>query len=310
MKNKRISLVAMLILVASSVLAQQHIQRAFDALRQSKNQKETWTKQSVEKNPYTGLMEGMADVYDFVIENPKQSQGERLISDILKAFEQDEPAAYSISRGSHGGSEKYVSLAVGNSNTGGVAIGLISGSSHVYACFLDPQDSLRRYRYAYALEWVNDDAVIKGRIAKTYATTQKYRQANSTQRRTITINGNNVTASSWDSSFNLGSQKMDSETWLSEFITYKNLFLKTPNGTSGNAYATLIYKLCKNASSLDDVEKNIIVAEILKLKSKAKDEFIQQLFDMAIERLKKDLSRYEILRNMPYAVVCGKGWSA
>lgn len=78
-----------------------------------------------------------------------------------------------------------------------------------------------------------------------------------------------------------------SETWLSEFNTYKNHFLKNTEGAAANSYATQIYKLCKNAKSLEDVEKNIVTTEIVKLKKKTKDDFIQQLFDMSIERLKK-----------------------
>jgi hypothetical protein len=83
------------------------------------------------------------------------------------------------------------------------------------------------------------------------------------------------------------SSEKTSEVWLTEFNTYKNLFLKNPNGAAANSYATQIYKLCKNAKSLEDVEKNMVATEITKLKKKTNDEFIQQLFDMSIERLKK-----------------------
>jgi hypothetical protein len=181
---------------------------------------------------------------------------------------------------------------VGNSNKGGVAIGLMQGSKWIYACFLDPEDSLRQHRYAYALEWVDDGDKIRGRIAKTYATTLKFRQSRH-QSRTITVNGKNIKMSG--SGFSSGdgftwsgfSSEKTSEVWLTEFNTYKNLFLKNPNGTAANSYATQIYKLCKNAKSLEDVEKNMVTTEITKLKKKTNDEFIQQLFDMSIERLKK-----------------------
>ena len=82
-------------------------------------------------------------------------------------------------------------------------------------------------------------------------------------------------------------REMSSETWLSEFNTFKNLFQKNPNGTAASHYATQIYGLCKNANSLEGVEKNMVAAEIKKLKAKSTDDFIQQLFDMSIERLKK-----------------------
>ena len=213
------------------------------------------------------------------------------MDDIRKAFRQDEPQAYNVSSGTRGNSEDYVSLAVGNSNKGGVAIGLMQGSQWIYACFLDPEDSLRQHRYAYALEWVDDGDKMRGRIAKTYATTQKFRQSRH-QSKTITVNGNNIKLSGSGISSGDGftwsgfSSEKSSEVWLTEFNTFKNLFLKNPNGTAANSYATQIYKLCKNAKSLEDVEKNMVATEILKLRKKTNDEFIEQLFDMSIERLK------------------------
>ncbi|MBQ4387276.1 MAG: hypothetical protein II822_06715 [Prevotella sp.] len=285
MKSKKLLVAAVLMLTATAALAQQHIQEAFDALRQDKVQKEIWSKHSVEKDPDTGLMEGLEDTYDFLIVEPSRR---RLVENIQKAFRQDEGKAYSVSSGTHGNAENFVSLAVGDSNKGGVAIGLMNGSNWIYACFLDPDDSLRRYRYAYALEWVDDGDKLRGRIAKTYATTQKYRQGNATSRRAITLNGNALQVlEGLGSSFSFSTSEKSSETWLTEFNTYKNLFLRHPEGTAANSYVTQIYKLCKDAKSLEDVEKNMIATEIEKLKKKTKDEFIQQLFDMSIERLKK-----------------------
>lgn len=285
MKSKKLLVAAVLMLTATAALAQQHIQEAFDALRQDKVQKEIWSKHSVEKDPDTGLMEGLEDTYDFLIVEPSRR---RLVENIQKAFRQDEGKAYSVSSGTHGNAENFVSLAVGDSNKGGVAIGLMNGSNWIYACFLDPDDSLRRYRYAYALEWVDDGDKLRGRIAKTYATTQKYRQGNTMSRRAITLNGNALQVlEGLGSSFSFSTSEKSSETWLTEFNTYKNLFLRHPEGTAANSYVTQIYKLCKDAKSLEDVEKNMIATEIEKLKKNTKDEFIQQLFDMSIERLKK-----------------------
>lgn len=289
MKSKSIFIAGLLMLLPAVSMAQENIQRAFDALRQSKDIREVSARHSLDKDPDTGLMEGLEDTYDFMITNPK---ARHLVDDIRKAFQQDEPQAYNVSSGSHGNSEDYVSLAVGNSNKGGVAIGLMQGAKWIYACFLDPEDSLRQHRYAYALEWVDDGDKIRGRIAKTYATTLKFRQSRH-QSRTITVNGKNIKMSG--SGFSSGdgftwsgfSSEKTSEVWLTEFNTYKNLFLKNPNGAAANSYATQIYKLCKNAKSLEDAEKNMVATEITKLKKKTNDEFIQQLFDMSIERLKK-----------------------
>jgi len=288
MKSKSIFIAGLLMLLPAVSMAQENIQRAFDALRQSKDIKEVSARHSLDKDPDTGMMEGLEDTYDFMITNPK---ARHLVDGIRKAFQLDEAQAYNVSSGSHGNSEDYVALAVGNSNKGGVAIGLMQGSQWIYACFLDPEDSLRQHRYAYALEWVDDGDKIRGRIAKTYATTQKFRQSRH-QSSTITVNGNNIKLSG--SGFSSGdgvtwsgfSSEKTSEVWLTEFNTYKNLFLKNPNGAAANSYATQIYKLCKNAKSLEDVEKNMVATEIVKLRKKTNDEFIKQLFDMSIERLK------------------------
>lgn len=278
MKSKNILITGLLMLLPSAVLAQQHIQQAFDALRNS-NIKEVSSRHSIEKDPDLETMEGLEDTYDFELTD---NRDKRLIDNIRKAFEQDEARAYSVSTGSNGNSEDFVSLAVGDSNKGGVAIGLIKDSKWIYACFLDPNDTLRQHRYAYALEWAENGNKIRGRIVKTYATTLKFRQEKK-QSRTITVNGTNFAFGSFFSD----SDSKPSETWLSEFNTYKNHFLKNPDGNAANTYATQIYRLCKNAKSLEDVEKNIVATEIVKLKKNAKDEFIQQLFDMSIERLKK-----------------------
>lgn len=278
MKSKNILITGLLMLLPSAVLAQQHIQQAFDALRNS-NIKEISSRHSVEKDPDLGTMEGLEDTYDFELTD---NRDKRLIDNIRKAFELDEAHAYSVSTGSNGNSEDFVSLAVGDSNKGGVAIGLIKDSKWIYSCFLDPNDTLRQHRYAYALEWAENGNKIRGRIVKTYATTLKFRQEKK-QSRTITVNGNNFAFGSFFSN----ADTKPSETWLSEFNTYKNLFLKNPDGNAANSYATQIYRLCKDTKSLEDVEKNIVATEIVKLKKKTKDEFIQQLFDMSIERLKK-----------------------
>ena len=281
MKSKNIVIVGFMLFMPTAITAQEHIQKAFDALRSSKNQEEVNAKHSLEKDPDTGMMEGLEDTYEFLITD---SKAKHLVDDIRKAFEQDEHHAYNVSSGTLGNSENYVSLKVGDSNQGGVALGLMNGSRWIYACFLDPDDTLRQHRYAYALEWVEENHKIKGKIIKTYATTQKFRKSKAMQSRIITIDGNSF---SFGPNFPFDSDSKSSETWLTEFNTFKNLFLRRPNGTAANSYATQIYKLCKDAESLDDVEKTMVSAEIAKLKNKTSDEFIQQLFDMSIERLKK-----------------------
>ena len=282
MKSKNLILSAILMAVSSTVMAQENIQKAFDALRQSKGQEETYTNHFLERDPDTGLMEGMSDEYEFKI---AEKANKHLITAIRQAFDKDEQAAYSVSTGSHGGAESYTSLAVGNGNKG-VGIGLMKDSKWIYACFLDPDDTLRIHRYAYALEWVEKkDGSITGRIVKTYATTQKYRQKKTTS--SFVINGKKIDLSGGLGTLNATLGRNDSEIWINSFNNLRTLFMKKSEGPAANSWVTQIYGLCNDAGSLDEAEKNMVIKEIQKLKTKTNDEFIKELFDMSIERLKK-----------------------
>ena len=283
MKSKNLILSAILMAVSSTVMAQENIQKAFDALKQSKGQEETYTNHFLEKDPETGLMEGMSDEYEFKITD---AANKHLITAIRQAFNKDEQAAYSVSTGSHGGAESYTSLAVGNGNKGGIAIGLMNDSKWIYACFLDPDDTLRIHRYAYALEWVEKkDGSITGRIVKTYATTQKYRQKKTIS--SFVINGKKMDFTGALGTLNATLGSNDLESWLNKFNNLRTLFLKKSEGPAANSWVTQIYGLCNDAGSLDEAEKNMVIKEIQKLKTKTNDEFIKELFDMSIERLKK-----------------------
>ena len=295
MKSKNLMVAMILMLSATTANAQQNIQKAFDALL-NENIVETKTQHSLEKDPDTGKKTAQADVYDFVVTDPSVLC---YVKDIQKAFEKDKEAAYQYRTVSHPGSD-YMSLAVGDGKSQSVAIGKMKGSNYIYACFLDKDDPEKKYRYAYALEWLEKDNKTQVRLAITYATTQEYRKKHSKIKKII-VNGNEISLDGNGISFDKGfpfdsmfsgdsifiSGEKSSETWLSEFNTYKNLFLKKPNSTATSHYATYIYKLCKKSKTLDNAEKKIVAKEIMKLKSKTDDEFIQNLFDMSIERLKK-----------------------
>ena len=138
---------------------------------------------------------------------------------------------------------------------------------------------MRRYRYAYGFEWAEEDGKIKGRLAKTYATTLKYRESQHSMQTNVFTFSKSMPVEE--------QEQLSSERWLTKFNYYKNLFLKKPEGAASSAFVMQIYKICKDAKSLDDAEKNMVCTEIDRIKKKTKDEFIQQLFDMSIERLKK-----------------------
>ena len=301
MKSKSLILTVMLTALPSVLLAQQNIQKAFDALL-NENIVEIKTQHTLERDPETGKKKAQMDIYDFEVANPT---GISRIKDIQRAFDKDKEAAYELRSGDHAGNN-YPTLAVGDGRSQAVAVGKIKGSNYIYALFIDKDDPEKIYRYAYALEWVEKDKKTQVRLAITYATTLQYRNSKR-QTRTFIVNGEKirVDGNSFSNSFSLGNgfpfdnssvfdsdsisfnRERSSEGWLSEFNTYKRLYQNNPDGAAANYYATYIYKLCKKADCLEDGEKQLVATEIKRLKAKTKDEFIQQLFDMSIERLKK-----------------------
>lgn len=297
MKSRSLILTAMLTALPSVLLAQQNIQKAFDALL-NENIVEIKTQHTLERDPETGKKKAQMDIYDFEVANPT---GISRVRDIQRAFDKDKEDAYELRSGDHAGND-YHRLAVGDGKSYSVAIGRIKGSNYIYALFLDKDDSEKIYRYAYALEWVEKDKKTQVRLAITYATTLQYRNSKR-QTRTFIVNGEKVrvdgnsfslsnglpfgNSSIFDSDSTFFNHERSSESWLSEFNTYKRLYQRNPDGSAANYYATYIYKLCKKADCLEDGEKQLVATEIKRLKAKTKDEFIQQLFDMSIERLKK-----------------------
>ena len=287
----------MLTALPSVLLAQQNIQKAFDALL-NENIVEIKTQHTLERDPETGKKKAQMDIYDFEVANPT---GISRVRDIQRAFDKDKEDAYELRSGDHAGND-YHRLAVGDGKSYSVAVGRIKGSNYIYALFLDKDDPEKIYRYAYALEWVEKDKKTQVRLAITYATTLQYRNSKR-QTRTFIVNGEEVrvdgnsfslsngfpfgNSSVFDRDSTFFNQERSSESWLSEFNTYKRLYQRNPDGSAANYYATYIYKLCKKADSLEDGEKQLVATEIKRLKAKTKDEFIQQLFDMSIERLKK-----------------------
>lgn len=294
MKSKNIILAALLTAMPSAMTAQENIQKAFEALLNDKIV-ETKTQHSLERDPETGQKSAQADVYDFVVTNASALSR---IKDIERAFDKDKNAAYQIRSGNGNAGRNNVSLAVGNNRSQSVSIGSMKGSNYIYACFLDPDDAEKKYRYAYAMEWLDKGQKTQVRLVITYATTQKYREKNSTRRRIIingqeiNVDGGNFSGFSLDNSSvfvndSVYSLQRTNGGWLTQFNIYKNRFLNNPEGIAANTYVTQIYNLCKKADALDDDEKELVADELKRMKTKTDDELIQKLFDMSIERLKK-----------------------
>ena len=317
MKSKYFILAAMLLAMPSTMMAQQNIQKAFDALLNDKIS-ESKTQHIFERDPESGRKSAQADVYDFVITTP--SALERL-KDIRKAFDKDKEAAYSLNSGSRKSIEQAdndeglfgvidalrniapITLAVGDGSSQSVSIGTMQGSNYIYACFADKDDPDKKYRYAYAMEWLEKSKKTQVRLAVTYALRPEARSGKKhrTHVSSFKVNGNDVNMKDLDKfienafssnlvydldSANVTFQKTP-ESWLSEFNNYKRLFIKNPDGNTATHYATSIYKLCKNANMLDADEKKLVMKELEKMGGTAKDELIQNVFEMSIKKLKE-----------------------
>ena len=332
MKSKYFFLAVMLLAMPSTMLAQQNIQKAFDALLSDKIT-ENKTRHVLDRDPATGRMTALADVYDFTISS--NSALERL-NDIRKAFDKDKKDAYSVNSGirDKGGEDAEiesfesifesigltpVTLFVGDGRHQSVSIGSMKGSEYIYACFADKDDPENKYRYAYALEWVKKEKKTKVRLAVTYALRPEARDYSKGQKKhqvsRVIVNGKDVTSGSYttpndDGTISLNrifingkeynnsdfasvndslmfNREKTPESWLSEFNAYKRLFLKNPDGATATHYATSIYSLCKKSAMLEPEEKKIVVNELTKLKEKATDELIQNVFAMCIKKLKE-----------------------
>ena len=329
MKSKYFILAAMLLAMPSTMMAQQNIQKAFDALLSDKIT-ENKTRHVLDRDPESGRMTALADVYDFTITS---SSALSRLKDVRKAFETDKKEAYSVNSGLREkgfgdvDTESFsnlfesigfspVTLFVGDGRHQSVAIGAMDGSEYIYACFADKDDPDHRYRYAYAMEWVEKAKKTKVRLAVTYALRPEARDAKpkKTNVSRVIVNGKDVTNESFTSGGGDGKLinrvyingkeykggdiegvNVDSlmsnraktpESWLSEFNTYKRLFLKNPDGATATHYATSIYSLCKKSAMLESEEKKLVVSELTKLKEKTTDELIQNIFQMCIKKLK------------------------
>ena len=305
MKSKSLILSAMLIAMPSALMAQQNIQKAFDALLKQKQVIKVVAHHDMEKDPETGVKKGQADVYDFTL--PAGNPWRQLVLDIEDAIHKDSENAYSVSSSENNKGVNYVTLVVGDGSSESVAIGKIPGSKYMYACFLDKKDPAKQYRYAYAVEWAEGEDGIKGRIATTYGTTQKYREQSENGKKrikssTITINRNPLSKDKMFEMIGNNAQRFtikldavdtlatNSQEWLSQFSTARTMYgkyLAEHNPTLTNVFANNIYNLCKKADVLDADEKKIVISEIARLRDATADEYTKNLLVLSIKKLRQ-----------------------
>lgn len=319
-----------------SVSAQQYLPEAFSAFVDNIDIAVV-PQLTLERNPETGRKTSECDIYAFTLPASSRSA----LDDVLAAFDRDSEQAYDVASSQaqvmpvpdyktfSKEAKKYVKaykrakkrspqpgfvqtrrvrIGVGDGTAGGVDIGE-QGRQYVYACFTDKQDTTNTYRYAYAVEWGEDDGIISGRLVKTYAVRADKRKKTFSgvdfdNVRNISEYVSNVLRdvdfSGLDSLVRLKPGngdfkhfgvhvvgKDDAAGWLSKFNLYKNKYLESPTSSSASFYATSIYELCKRVDCLSPTEKALVREQLKKLFDCTEDDFILTLFMEAIGNLKE-----------------------
>lgn len=267
--------IAMLPLCA---MAQTNVRKAFDKLIQNSDFISTES-HSIEKDAKTGIKESQCDIYNFTL--PASKIG--LIDNIRKAFKADEPFAYTTSSGVAGNGGNTISLAVGNGDSSGVYVNP-TGYNYIYSCYLAPEseDASGNYRYAYSMNWKENDGIVTGTLTVTYATTLKYRQSMSRNNNAgfiYRINNTEV------------SQEPDTSTWFGKFMSYLQAMMATESPKVRQALATKIYEHTKSTQKSNEIKKEDkdTAREILKgviSEKRTYDSVTKQLLNSALVNIK------------------------
>lgn len=290
MKNNKIMAVGIIMMLPLASMAQENIKKAFDAIIND-NSLEISTTHKLNKDPETGKKKGQLDVYEFTIPIAKK----QMVKDVERAFDKDMDKAYTVNSGNPGKTEyDYASLAVGGGSS--YMLGAIKGSRYIYALFMDPMDEEKIYRYAYVMEWKEGKSEIEGKLVVTYATTAQYRSKSNEDNMMDRVEQLKKRATELKKRYGLPSVSAgdnnvvvvvdNAHVWMTKFQMFKKWFLEA-KGDRKNSQALNIYHLCKDVSSLNAEEKELIFGELQNLKKNAEDELTLKMFDMSIEQLKK-----------------------
>lgn len=264
---KTLALCVAMLAVPAMTMAQKNIKAAFDKFVNAKGVTVN-ARHMLERDPETGLKEGQYDIYTYTIPKSKMS----LLKDVEAAFEKDKDKAYSYTSGVNGDGNSAQTFAVGDGTGSGVSVATKRGSYYMTAAFSDPEDAMRKYRYAYAMDRIERGDSVTGRLVITYATTLKYRNSKSRQ--------------SYDMSGMNNSDYKDSGSWLAEFNIYSKKLKEDPSSSFASVYVNQIYNLSKRSMSLTRTEKDLVITEIKTIQKDITDNFMKSLLNSAIEKLK------------------------
>lgn len=235
--------------------AQSNIKSAFDAIIKCP-QAQITESHTLDKDPSTGLKTGQSDVYSFVLPIRK----ENLLKNVVSAFDKDAAMAYSVNKGQSITTERDIILTVGNGESDGIEI-TAPDSEYIYSLFLAPlsEDRDGIYRYAYGMNWKEEEGELVGKLVVTYATTLKYRQQAERQRQyDMFRNLSNV-------SYGLNSNNTTQQDWFGKLMSYFQS-MNQANSQTRISLATKAFKVIKDTSNYPDVTETDkeAVREILK----------------------------------------------
>lgn len=173
MKRTTLRIVSLMsLIVPMFATAQNNIMPAFDAIIKCKDA-QIVESHSLEKDPKNHTKTSQYDTYRFVLPADKMN----LVRNAVSAIEKDADKAYSLCSGKTTAGDDDIFLAVGDGSGDGIQV-TQPDSRFIYAAFLAPhsEDSQGIYRYAYGMNYKEEDGNIVGKLVVTYAMTLQHRQ--------------------------------------------------------------------------------------------------------------------------------------
>lgn len=277
MKTSAIRLLSLILATLPMIAsAQNNIKSAFDAIIKCSEAQITES-HTLDKDPSTGVKTGQSDVYSFVLPKSKIN----LIKKAVSAFDKDADSAYSLNRGKSVANKNRIALAVGDGEGNGVSI-TGSNCDYVYSLFLAPrsEDPSGIYRYAYGLNYKEDDGKLVGKLVITYATTLKHRQQTAMNQR------NDIFRSLSNGAYVINSQ----QSWFEKIMSYFQS-MTSANSKTRIALASKAYKVIGDAPNYPDVtaDDKEAIREVLKgmiSDKKYSETVLNKLLNQCLARLK------------------------
>lgn len=248
MKKSIIRLLSLILAIAPlSAAAQSNIKAAFDVIINCPDADIT-PSHFLQRDPQTGVKSGQDDIYKFIL--PASKMG--LIKKAQAAFEKDIPNAYAVKGGRNDKQGQQVILHSEEEGNGGISMDE-SGRDFIYALFLpsNSEDPDGKYRYAYGMNFKEENGQIVGKLVINYATTLKYRQSGQQQKVYQWADGSSsriTTGSNGVVVIESSDSDGDQPTWFSSVM-------KCLNGMSQANHNTRLALATKAYTIITDVKK-------------------------------------------------------